>query len=144
MAIWYNPLTLTELNATQFKGLTRTLGIAFTELGDDFLRATMRVTEALLQPYGILHGGANITLAETLGSTAAVLCIDRNRFRCVGQEINANHLRPGLLNSLLTGSARAFHVGLRSHVWGIEIRDEQDKLVCVARLTMAVIAQSAA
>ncbi len=139
MSIWNKPPTLAELNAMQFMGFPKTVGITFSDIGEDYLRASMRVTPALLQPYGILHGGANVTLAETLGSTAAVLTVDRGRFGCVGQEINANHLRPGLPNTMLTGTARAFHIGARSQIWGIEIRDEQQQLICVSRITMAVI-----
>jgi 1,4-dihydroxy-2-naphthoyl-CoA hydrolase len=99
----------------------------------------MLVTAELLQPAGILHGGGNIVLAETLGSVAAVLCVDRELYRCVGQEVNANHLRPALLGAVLTGTARAIHIGARSQVWSIEIRDERDRLTCISRLTMAVI-----
>ena len=139
MMIWNTPPTLPELQAMQDVGLAKTIGIRFTEIGADYLRATLRVTAEILQPYRILHGGASVALAETLGSTAAILCVDRQRYTCVGQEINANHLRQGPLNALLTGTARAFHVGARSHVWGIEIRDERQKLICVSRITMAIL-----
>jgi 1,4-dihydroxy-2-naphthoyl-CoA hydrolase len=90
------------------------------------------------QPTGILHGGASVALAETVGSVAANLCVDIEKYVCVGQEINANHLRP-VSSGLVIGTARPFHIGGRSHVWGIEIRDQQNKLVCVSRLTMAVV-----
>ena len=114
------------------------LGIRFTEVGADFLRATMPVDERTHQPFGLLHGGASVTLAETVGSIASVLCIDTERYMCVGQEINANHLR-GVASGSVTASVRPFHLGNRSHVWHIEIRDERENLVCVSRLTMAII-----
>ena len=114
------------------------LGIRFTEVGPDFLRATMPVDERTRQPFGLLHGGASVTLAETVGSIASMLCVDMERYLCVGQEINANHLR-GVASGSVTASVRPFHLGNRSHVWHIEIRDERDNLVCVSRLTMAVV-----
>jgi 1,4-dihydroxy-2-naphthoyl-CoA hydrolase len=114
------------------------LGIRFCEIGPDFLRATMPVTEKTQQPFGQLHGGASVTLAETIGSVASLLCIDDTQYLCVGQEVNANHLR-SKSSGTVTATARPFHLGSRSHVWHIEIRDEEERLVCVARLTMAVI-----
>jgi len=138
MGIWRatpSPEQLTERAASSMPGF---LGIRFTEVGADFLRATMPVTARTHTPFGILHGGASVTLAETVGSVAALLCIDAEQFMCVGQEINANHLR-GLTTGTVTATARPFHLGGRSHVWHIEIRDESDKLVCVSRLTMAIV-----
>jgi 1,4-dihydroxy-2-naphthoyl-CoA hydrolase len=98
----------------------------------------MPVSERTQQPYGLLHGGASVALAETLGSVASMLVIDLKQYLCVGQEINANHLR-GISNGTVTATARPFHLGGRSHVWHIEIRDEQQRLVCVSRLTMAIV-----
>ena len=118
--------------------LAEHLGIRVTEIGPDYVRATMPVNPHTHQPQGILHGGASVALAETVGSLAANLCIDVTKYVCVGQEINANHLRP-VSSGLVTGTARPFHVGGRSQVWGIEIRDENGKLVCVSRITMAVV-----
>ena len=118
--------------------LAEHLGIRVTEIGPDYVRATMPVNPHTHQPQGILHGGASVALAETVGSLAANLCIDGTKYVCVGQEINANHLRP-VSSGLVTGTARPFHVGGRSQVWGIEVRDENDKLVCVSRITMAVV-----
>jgi 1,4-dihydroxy-2-naphthoyl-CoA hydrolase len=86
----------------------------------------------------VLHGGASVALAETAGSIAAMLCVDSEKFMCLGQEINANHLR-AISSGLVTATARPFHLGARSHVWGIEIRDEEGRLVCVSRLTMAIV-----
>ena len=98
----------------------------------------MPVNPRVHQPMGVLHGGASVALAETVGSVAATLCVDRDKYVCLGQEINANHLRP-ISAGIVTATARPFHIGKRSHVWSIEIRDEQDRLVCVSRLTMAVV-----
>ena len=129
-----------ELTARGNKCMPGYLGIRFTEVGPDFLRATMPVNERTHQPSGLLHGGASVTLAETIGSIAAMLCVDGDQYMCVGQEINANHLR-GMCAGTVTATARPFHLGSRSHVWHIEIRDESDRLVCVSRLTMAIVAR---
>ena len=114
------------------------LGIRFTEIGPDFLRATMPVTEKTHQPFGQLHGGASVTLAETVGSVASLLAVDDQQYLCVGQEVNANHLR-AKSSGTVTATARPLHLGGRSHVWHIEIRDEDERLICVSRLTMAII-----
>jgi 1,4-dihydroxy-2-naphthoyl-CoA hydrolase len=107
-------------------------------VGADFVRAAMPVDERTRQPYGLLHGGASVVLAETLGSTAASLCVDPARFLVVGQEINANHLR-SVRGGRVIGTARPVHVGGRSQVWGIEIVNEAGALVCISRLTVAVL-----
>lgn len=138
MSIWRTHPNLDELHAYSRNTLAETLGIRMTEIGPDFLRATMPVTAATHQPTGVLHGGASVALAETVGSVAANLCVDRHLFMCLGQEINANHVRP-VSSGLVTGTARPWHLGKRSQVWSIEIRDEQNRLVCISRLTMAVI-----
>jgi 1,4-dihydroxy-2-naphthoyl-CoA hydrolase len=138
MSIWRSTPNLDALNATSAGTMMRPLDIVFTELGEDFIRGTMPVDERTRQPFGLLHGGASVTLAETLGSTGAHLCIDSERWRCVGQEINANHLR-SVRSGRVTGTARPVHIGGRSQVWNIEIVNEAGKLVCVARLTMAVL-----
>jgi len=114
------------------------LGIVFTEVGPDYLVATMPVDGRTVQPAGLLHGGASAALAETLGSFAAYLAVDASRYDCVGQEINASHLRP-VTAGIVTGTARAFRIGRRSQVWGIEITDDLGRLVCVSRLTLAVV-----
>jgi 1,4-dihydroxy-2-naphthoyl-CoA hydrolase len=138
MAIWRIETTPEVLQELARNTLAEHLDIRVTEIGPDYLRATMPVNSHTHQPMGILHGGASVALAETLGSVAANLCVDIEKYVCVGQEINANHLRP-VSSGLVIGTARPFHIGGRSHVWGIEIRDQQDKLVCVSRLTMAVV-----
>ena len=136
--IWRVQATPEQLRERSRNTLAEWLDIRVTEIGPDYLRATMPVNSHTHQPQGILHGGASVALAETVGSLAANLCVDVTKNVCVGQEINANHLRPAS-SGLVTGTARPYHVGGRSHVWGIEIRDENDKLVCVSRITMAVV-----
>jgi 1,4-dihydroxy-2-naphthoyl-CoA hydrolase len=136
--IWRVQATPEQLIEGARNTLAEHLGIRVTEIGPDYLRATMPVNPHTHQPQGILHGGASVALAETVGSLAANLCVDLTKYVCVGQEINANHLRP-VASGLVTGTARPYHVGGRSQVWGIEIRDENDKLVCVSRITMAVV-----
>jgi 1,4-dihydroxy-2-naphthoyl-CoA hydrolase len=138
MSIWRASATPEELTARGSRSMPGHLGIRFTEVGADFLRATMPVNERTHQPFGLLHGGASVTLAETVGSVASMLCVDIERYMCVGQEINANHLR-AVASGTVTASARPFHLGNRSHVWHIEIRDERENLVCVSRLTMAIV-----
>ena len=136
--IWRVQATPEQLRERSRNTLAEWLDIRVTEIGPDYLRATMPVNSHTHQPQGILHGGASVALAETIGSLAANLCVDVTKYVCVGQEINANHLRPAS-SGLVTGTARPYHVGGRSQVWGIEIRDENDKLVCVSRITMAVV-----
>jgi len=114
------------------------LDIIITECTDDSLTATMPVVDKTRQPFGILHGGASVVLAETVGSIAANLVVDANKFRCVGQEINANHIRP-TSSGLVTATAKPIHLGRGSQVWDIRIMNEQNKLACISRLTMAVI-----
>ncbi len=140
MSIWQSEPTLAEIQDKARNTLAEYIGIRFTQIGPDFLCATMPVNPHTHQPTGVLHGGASVALAETVGSVAANLCVDRATHFCVGQEINANHLRP-VASGIVTATARAYHIGGRSHVWHIEIRDERDKLVCVSRLTMAVLAR---
>jgi 1,4-dihydroxy-2-naphthoyl-CoA hydrolase len=135
--IWFRPYTLDQV---RFFGnsLPQHLGIEFTELGADFLRGRMPVDDRTRQPFGILHGGASVALAETLGSTGAGLVVDPDKYRCVGQEINANHVR-AVTDGFVIGTARPLHMGRRSHVWEIRIADERDRLVCISRITMFVI-----
>jgi len=138
MAIWRTETTPEQMRERGRNTLAEHLGIRVTEIGSDYLRATMPVNAHTHQPMGLLHGGASVALAETVGSLAANLCVDAEKYFCVGQEINANHVRSARAG-LVTGTARPFHIGSRSQVWGIEIRDEHDNLVCVSRLTMAVV-----
>jgi 1,4-dihydroxy-2-naphthoyl-CoA hydrolase len=138
--IWFRPYTLEDVGFFRHS-LPKHLGIEFTEIGADFLRGRMPVDERTRQPYGILHGGASVALAETLGSTAAGLVVDPDKYRVVGQEINANHVR-AISDGFVIGTARPHHVGRRSHVWEIRIADEQERLVCISRLTMFVLEKS--
>jgi 1,4-dihydroxy-2-naphthoyl-CoA hydrolase len=138
MSIWKRTATPAALTAVGANSLPGYLGITITELGADFLRATMPVNAHTHQPFGLLHGGASVALAETLGSIGSMLCVDAERFMTVGQEINANHLR-GVSSGLVTATARPYHLGRTSHVWHIELRDEREQLVCVSRLTIAVV-----
>jgi 1,4-dihydroxy-2-naphthoyl-CoA hydrolase len=114
------------------------LGIQFTEIGSDYLKATMPVDHRTKQPFGILHGGASVVLAETLGSVGAALVVDLNEYVCVGQEINANHLR-SVREGLVTGITKPIHLGSNSHVWEIKIYDQSEKLICISRITVAVL-----
>jgi 1,4-dihydroxy-2-naphthoyl-CoA hydrolase len=142
MSIWRSLRTVEELNGNRSGTLIESLGILFTEIGDDFVRATMPVDTRTVQPYGLLHGGASVALAETLGSMGAAMCVDAAEYQVVGQEINANHVRAAR-SGLVTGTARAVHLGGRTHVWSIEIVNDAQKLVCISRITMAVIKRGA-
>lgn len=142
MSIWRSPRTIEELNGNRQGTLIGTLGILFTEIGTDFVRGTMPVDVRTVQPYGLLHGGASVALAETLGSMGASMCVDADEYQVVGQEINANHVRAAR-SGLVTGTARAVHLGGRTHVWSIDIVNDAQKLVCISRITMAVIKRGA-
>ena len=137
--IWkQEKLTLEDLNAQSHKTMAEVLDIEFTEIGENYLKATMPVDHRTHQPYGLLHGGASAVLAETIGSVASWLCIDPEKQICVGMEINCNHVR-GKRAGKVTATASPLHIGATSHVWDIKIRDEQERLVCVSRLTVAVL-----
>lgn len=142
MSIWFASPKLEDITHRASGTLVTHLGILFTELGPDFLRATMPVDDRTRQLMGVLHGGASCALAETVGSVGANLCVDQSRYYLVGQEINANHLRP-VPSGLVTATAKPFHRGSRSQVWHIEIHDERQRLSCVSRLTMAVVDRQA-
>jgi 1,4-dihydroxy-2-naphthoyl-CoA hydrolase len=138
MSIWFKPVALEQVDARYHHGLAAHLGIRLSAIGEDWLAATLPVAPHTHQPMGILHGGASVVLAETVGSIAAYLCIDTDRFHSVGQEINASHLR-SVAGGQVTGTARPLRLGKRSHVWQIEIRDDASNLTCVSRLTMAIL-----
>jgi 1,4-dihydroxy-2-naphthoyl-CoA hydrolase len=143
MTIWKNPLDLEALNRPGQSNMVSHIGIEFIEVGVDFLRARMPVDARTLQPYGLLHGGASATLAETLGSMASALCVDTSTQLVVGLEINANHVR-GARSGWVIGTVRPLHVGRTTHLWDIRIENEEGKLVCISRLTVAVISKSGA
>ena len=135
---WPEGVSVETLNARSAGTLMQVLGIEFTELGDGYLRATMPVDARTRQPYGLLHGGASVALAETLGSSAGVLMAGGNAV--VGLEINANHLR-AVRDGLVTGTARPIHLGRSTQVWEIRIEDASARPVCVSRITLAVLPQ---
>ncbi|AHX15633.1 esterase [Dyella jiangningensis] len=138
MAIWKQDISLERINGWSVNTMMETLGIRITEFGDDWLRGTMPVDHRTHQPYGLLHGGASVVLAETLGSTAAMLTLDPAQEVAVGLDINANHVR-GVRSGTVTGTARMVHIGRTTQVWEIRIESEAGELVCISRLTMAVI-----
>lgn len=136
--IWREAITLEQLNNFP-PNIGTYLGIEFTEWTDSSITARMPVDERTRQPFGILHGGASVVLAETLGSVASLLVIDANKYRAVGLEVNANHLRP-VKSGFVTGICTPLHLGGKNHIWDIKIYDEAGRLTCVSRLTVAVIA----
>lgn len=142
MGIWKQPTDLESLNSWRQNTLLEALGIHVTAIGEDWLQGTMPVDHRTHQPYGLLHGGASVALAETLGSTAAMLTLDPEKERAVGLDINANHVR-GVLSGIVTGTARPLHIGRSTQVWEIRIEDEAGRLVCISRITMAIVPASA-
>jgi 1,4-dihydroxy-2-naphthoyl-CoA hydrolase len=138
MAIWFDGFPLEQAQGLARDTLIAHLGIELLEAGDDFLRARMPVDARTRQPAGVLHGGASVALAETLASWAATYCVDRSRHHCVGLEINANHVRP-IPEGYVYGTARPIHLGRSTQIWEIRITTEEEKLVCVSRITMAVL-----
>ena len=139
MVIWQRDFTLASLNAGSANTLVAHLGIEYTAFGDDYLQATMPVDSRTHQPFGMLHGGASVVLAETLGSVAGNLCVPRTHC-CVGLDINANHLR-AKRDGIVTGTARPIHLGSTTQVWQINLHDERERLLCTSRLTLAVLSQ---
>ena len=141
MAIWFDPSVKPEhIRHLGDNTMGDHIGIVFTEIGDDYIKASMPVDHRTIQPYGLLHGGASAALAETLGSVASALVIDQSKFICVGIEINANHLR-SVREGFVTGVVKPLHTGRTIHVWEIKIYDEREKLVCVSRLTVSIISK---
>jgi len=142
MAIWFKKdLSIADLVPLGKDTMAEHIGIEWVEAGEDFLSARMPVDKRTLQPYGLLHGGASVALAETLGSVAAAMVIDPKKFYCVGLEINANHVRSAR-DGYVTGVAKPIHIGGTTHVWDIKIYDEREKLVCVSRITVAILKQN--
>ena len=138
MRIWQQPLSVDILNAINEDTVVRRLGIEFLEVGDDFLRARVPVNAHTRQPYGLLHGGVSVVLAETLGSCGAVYACPEG-WRAVGLDINANHIR-GATSGWVTGTARPVHIGRSTQVWQIDMHNDAGELTCVSRITMAVLA----
>jgi len=137
MSIWNHSVKVEDLNKASGNTLVSYLGIVFTEIGEDFMKASMPVDHRTHQPMGILHGGASVSLAETIGSTAASMTV-REGYYVVGLDINANHIR-SVREGLVTGTAKPVHIGGSTQVWEIIICDEEGRTVCVSRLTMAVL-----
>lgn len=138
MKIWQTEINLQLVAERSQNTMSEYLGIEFIDVGDDYITARMPVDHRTLQPAGIMHGGASCVLAETIGSTAAQFCVNREQFYCVGLDINTNHIR-SIREGFVIGTAKPFHLGKSTQVWGIEIKNEEGKLVSVTRLTMAVL-----
>jgi 1,4-dihydroxy-2-naphthoyl-CoA hydrolase len=138
MRIWATSTTVEKLNARSADTLVAHIGIEYTAVGDNYIQARMPVDRRTVQPARILHGGASVVLAETLGSVAAYLCIDPTRKMAVGIEINANHVRSAR-DGYVTGTVKPLHIGKSTQIWQIHIRDDQERLVCISRITMAVL-----
>jgi len=139
MKIWFNKeLSLEDIKPLGKGTMGEYIGIEWMELGENFIRARMPVDHRTKQPYGLLHGGASCVLSETIGSVASAMVVDHSKYICVGMEINANHVRSAR-EGFVTGIATPLHLGSNTHVWDVRIYDELEKLVCVSRLTVAVI-----
>ena len=138
MKIWKSPIDLTIVTDRAKNSMSDYLGIQFTAVGDDFLSASMPVDHRTKQPAGIMHGGASCVLAETVGSTAANFAVDNQTHYCVGVDINTNHIK-AMREGIVIATAKPYHIGKTTQVWGIEIKDEEGRLVSVNRLTMAVL-----
>lgn len=142
-AIWFDPsFSLAHLAGLENNTMAEHLGMEWTEIGPDFIKARMPVDHRTKQPYGLLHGGASVALAETIGSVGAVMTVDPEKFIAVGLEINANHVRSAR-DGYVTGTARPLHKGSTTQVWDIRIEDERGKLICVSRLTVAILRKPA-
>ena len=142
--IWFDPsINLGKLSEISPRTLSQHLGMEWVDMGADYLRMRMPVDSRTHQPYGLLHGGASCALAETIGSIASFLVIDASKYACVGLEINANHVR-SVRSGWVTAKASPLHLGKTTHIWDIKITDEAEKLVCVSRLTVAILDRAAA
>jgi len=138
MAIWFDETPLSYAAERRRETLVGALGIELVDAGDDWLSARMPVDHRTKQPAGVLHGGASAALAETLASWGSAFCVDPKKHHCVGLEINANHVRPAS-EGWVIGFARPVHLGRTTHIWDVRISDEAGKLVCISRVTMAVL-----
>lgn len=140
MSIWFaDKIEIGVFKNMNANTIVEYLGIEFTEIASDYIVATMPVDHRTVQPFRVLHGGASVVLAETLGSCASFLVVDANKYYCVGQTINANHIKSAKEGEQVIATAKPIHLGRSSHVWNIEIKNERNELVCISRLTMAVI-----
>jgi len=138
MSIWFNKqLKISDFSFWNKATMAEHIGVEYTELGEDYLIGRMPVDHRTHQPYGLLHGGASAVLAETLGSICSALVIDHDKFISLGIEINANHIR-GVKEGFVYGTCRPVNLGSTIHVWDIRITDDQGRLTCVSRLTVAI------
>ena len=137
-SIWHRRPDSTLIDEMSKGTIDEHLGIKIIDVGDDYITGTMPADARTFQPYGIVHGGANVVLAETLGSIAGAYVIDMSTTRCMGQEVSATHLRP-VSSGLVTGTAKPIHLGRRSHVWEIRLTNDQGKLTCIAKLILAIV-----
>ncbi len=140
MSIWYKPITIEEITERSKNTLSDFLGIEFTEITDNSISAIMPVTSNLKQPVGIVHGGANVVLAETLASTAANYAVDLENYYCVGLEINANHIR-AVREGTISAITTPIHIGKTTHVWSTELFNEKGQITCISRMTACVISR---
>jgi len=138
--MWFKNFTIEDLHQSAKGTMMEHIGIEFTDIGEDYLAAKMPVDHRTTQPAGLLHGGASVALAESLGSMAAYRCLDPEKLYCVGLEINANHIR-SVKDGYVHGIAKPLHMGRNTHIWEIKITDQDKKLICVSRLTMAIISK---
>lgn len=141
--IWFQTFTLENLTRISENTMASHLGIEINEIGDDYLKATMPITAKSVQPFRTMHGGASAALAETIGSIGSQMCVDPSNQKCVGLSLNVSHIRAVPEGGMVTATARPFHVGRTTHVWDIQVVDEREKVVTVARLTVAVLNGSA-
>jgi 1,4-dihydroxy-2-naphthoyl-CoA hydrolase len=138
MSIWFSNPQLNEINSWSKGTMLEHLGITITDIGDDYIEGVMPADHRTFQPFKLVHGGANVVLAESLGSIGAQLTIDPTQFYCVGQEVNANHLR-GVRQGEVRGRAEQVYKGKTSQVWEIKLFDDRNKMTCISRLTVAVV-----
>lgn len=138
MMIWFKEYNVSDWNSDRIKTIHNSLGIEITEIGTNFIVGRMPIDERTFQPMQILHGGASVVLAESLGSIAAAMCVDPSKYYAVGQTITASHIRPGI-KGWATGKATPIHLGSRSQIWKIDITNDMHKLLCSVQLTMAIV-----
>jgi 1,4-dihydroxy-2-naphthoyl-CoA hydrolase len=136
--IWFKSINIDDLNKSSRHSLVAHLGIEYTEIGENYLCGRMPVDERTMQPYGILHGGASVVLAETLGGAAAIMCLNPEEKIAVGLEINANHLR-SVKSGFVYGKAEPLHIGKSTHVWQISMHNEANQPTCISRITIAIL-----
>lgn len=140
--IWLKKMAENDLNKLCKNSAVNAMGIIITKVGDNFLEGTMPVNNNTVQPFNILHGGSSCLLAESLGSLAAHMCVDQEKYFPIGLDINANHIKSAKLGELVTGIARPIHLGRSTQIWEIKISNEKNQLICISRLTMSIISKN--